>query len=70
MAVGLPAGGIPEQFQGELFQVMEVQHAIGAFAFGEFFPEFLRQLQECGHVAANPIPILGQRLAAAFHRHE
>ena len=49
---------------------MKIQNAVGAFEFGEIFPEFLRQLQERGHVAANPVPILGQRIAAVFHRRE
>ena len=64
------SGGIPKQFQGELFQVVKIQNAISAFALGEFSTEFLRQLQQRGHVAANPIPVLGQRIAAAFCRHE
>ena len=61
---------IPEQLQGELFQIVKIQDAVVALASGEAHGKFLRQPEQRRHVAANPVPILGQRVIAIFDRGE
>ena len=47
---------------------MKIQNAVVAFPLGEARGKVLRQPQQRRHLAADPVPILGQRVAAIFDR--
>ncbi len=65
-AGGLAGVGIPEQAQGELLEVGEIDDRGGAAGLGEALVEFIHQFQEGDAVVAAPIPILVEGVGVAI----
>jgi len=55
---GLLTGGVPEELQGELFEVGKIDDRGGAAGFGERALEFADQFEQSHDVVTAPIPVL------------